>query len=451
MKAMPCFLIPFLIVALLLQHAVAQSNPAARMWDDPDFVKSFTASYGVLSQYEPEISDAEKEALRSLLNVIKNNPRSAISGLEQQIKPNSSAAFDFILGNLHFQEGNLGKAERAYRNAVEKYPNFRRAHKNLSLVLVQAGKFGEAIPAISQSLVLGDVDGRSYGLLGYSYLTQQLYYPAAAAYRQAILMQPKVRDWKLGLGRCLVETQDYQGAIALFDTLIKQEPDNADFWLLQANAYIGIDQSLAAAENIEIVRRMGKAEVASLTMLGDIYLNNSSPRLALNAYLEALERSGDEAASASIRAARILTQNGNYDQAKTMIAKTREKSGQSLSEEDALTLLTLDAKIARAEGDEEKAFETLISIVERDALNGDALIELGNYYAQKGDFERAVNRYEQAQSIVQFERAALIAHAQTLIRKKSYADALVLLRRAQEIENDSYLADYVARVERVVD
>ena len=32
---------------------------------------------------------------------------------------------------------------------------------------------------------LGDVDGRAYGLLAYSYLTQENYYPAEAA-RQAI-------------------------------------------------------------------------------------------------------------------------------------------------------------------------------------------------------------------------------------------------------------------------
>lgn len=125
----------------------------------------------------------------------------------------------------------------------------RRAHKNLGLVLVQNNKLKEAIPAIFKALALGDVDGRSYGLLGYSYLTQQFYYPAEAAYRQAILMQPKVRDWKLGLARCLIETQDVTAAIALFDTsLLKEESDNADFWLLQANAFLGKGETLAAVQ-----------------------------------------------------------------------------------------------------------------------------------------------------------------------------------------------------------
>ncbi|MGZ0655265.1 tetratricopeptide repeat protein [Coraliomargarita sp. W4R72] len=436
-------------LTLCAQFALGQSalqNPASSIWDDADFVKSFTASYGVLSPYEPEVTDAERDVLRRLLNVIKSDPRAAIIELEQEIETKSSAAFDFILANLYFQEGDLNNAAQAYRKALRKYPNFRRAHKNLGLVLVQDGKLSAAIPALSKALELGDVDGRSYGLLGYSYLTEQLYYPAEAAYRQAILMQPKVRDWKLGLARCLVETENFKGAIALFDTLIKQEPDNADFWLLQANAYIGLNNNSAAAQNLEVVRRMGKADSRSLTMLGDIYMNQSHPELALSAYLSALKQSGVNS-QALMRSAKLFTQTGNFAEAKALIAQIREQVSQ-LSEANQLSLMTLEAKIARSEGDEDAAFTILKQIVERDVLNGDALIELGNYYAEHDDFERAVNRYEQAQMINDFERPALIAHAQALIRKKNYQEALLRLNRALELKADRYLADYVERIER---
>jgi tetratricopeptide (TPR) repeat protein len=438
-------------LSLLSQLAIGQSalrNPASDMWNDPEFVKSFTASYGVLSGFEPEISDDEKEALRGLLSVIKNNPRSAITALEAQINNNSSAAFDFILANLYFQQGNLGKAEQYYRNCVRKYPNFRRAHKNLGLVLVQNGKHSAAIAPISKALELGDVSARSYGMLGFCYLTDGLYYPAEVAYRQAILMQPKVLDWKLGLARCLIETRDYIGAIALFDTLLKQDSNNVDFWLLQANAFIGKNDSMAAAKNLEVVRLMGSAQVTTLSMLGDIYMNNSLPELALSAYLDALAKSDNSNPSALMRAAKLFTQTGNFGEAETFIAEMRQKYGTNISDEDDLDLLTLEAKIARANGDNEKALASLTQIVERDALNGEALIELGNYYASQNDLERAVNRYEQAQLIQAYERPALIAHARAIIRKREYKEALALLVRAQELKADPYLADYIIRIER---
>ena len=448
MKKILCILLKIYLCCHCTWAQSGLPNPTKQMWNDPHFINSFTASYGVLSGYEPEISDPEKEALRGLLKTIQNNPRAAITALESQITPKTSAAFEFILANLYFQQGNLSQAANYYRNCVRKYPNFRRAHKNLGLVLVQANKIHEARPAISKAIELGDVDGRSYGLLGYSYLTDQLYYPAEAAYRQAILMQPKVRDWKMGLARCLIETQDYQGAIALFDTLIQLEPNNADFWLLQANAYIGMGDPIAASKNLEFVRRMGNARVESLTMLGDIYMNHNSSALALSAYLEALEKSGHTHSEVLMRAAKLMTLTTNYKEAAELIAAMRNQLGSGLSDADDLELLILEAKISRANGAVEKALESLIQIVQRDVLNGDALIELADLYASQGDLDRAFNRYEQAQLIGDYERKALIAHAQTLIRNAEYQEALVLLKRALNLEPDEYLEKYVERIER---
>ena len=423
-------------------------NPAQDLWEDPIFINEFLGSYGFLAGYEPAISDEEKEALRGLIDLIKASPKAAIQQLEPQIKSSTSAAFDFILANLYFQEGNLTKAKTYYNSAIKKYPDFRRAYKNLGLVLVQDGDFKGAVPVIAKAMDLGEVDGRAYGLLGYAYLTEQRYYAAEAAYRQAILMQPETSDWKIGLARCLLETERYNDAIALFDTLLREEPDNADYWLLQSNAYIGKEQSLKAAQNLEIVRRMGQAELATLKLLGDIYMNNDSPDLALNAYLEAAQIASAEDADALLRAADILTRTANYDQAKTMITEIRQKIGDRLSDEDDLDLLTIGAKIARYEGDSAAAIEQLGKIVERDALNGEALIELANNFADIDKLPEAITRYKQAARIEGFERSAIIAHAQTLVRSGQYGNALPLLRRALKIEHDGNLQDFLARVER---
>ena len=81
-------------------------------------------------------------------------------------------------------------------------------------------------------------------------------------------------------------------------------------------------------------------------------------------------------------------------------------------------------------------------------MNGDAIIELANYYAETGDMAKATNRYEQAEKIDAFEREALIAHAQTLVRNGDYRKAVPLLRRALQIKADGNLEDYADRVER---
>ena len=431
---------------LRAQHSVP--NPTSQLWNDPTFIAAFTASYGILSDYEPPISNAEKLKLRSLIDTIPSNPSAAISALEAQIQPNSSAAFDFILANLCFQQSDPASAQKHYRSALRKFPNFRRVYKNLGLLQVQAGDYGAAVKTISKGMKLGLVDGRAYGLLGYSYLSQALYYPAETAYRHAILMNPETLDWKLGLARCLMETQRYTDAIALFDTLIKLHPDRADFWLLQGNAYIGNDNPMAAARNIEVVRRMGQAELSSLTLLGDIYINLNAADPALDAYLAALEIAHQQDRKSLIRAAEIFIRSANYAQGKALIARTREHFGSDLDAASDLKLVGLEAKIARHEGDHAAAITALNHIIEHDALNGEAIIELGTLYAAQGDLPRAINRFQQAAQIAASARAALIAHAQALVSNADYQAALPLLRRALEMQPDNQLQQYVERVER---
>ena len=440
--------LPALLAAMPASAQSAPANPAAGMWEDPAFIKSFTGSYGFLAGYEPDISEDEVAALRALIDLIKVSPKAAIQQLEPQIKTSSSAAFDFILANLYFQEGNLPKAEQYYTSAVTKFPDFRRAYKNLGLVQVQAGDFDAAIGTLSKAMDLGEVDGRAYGLLGYGYLTKGLYYPAEAAYRQAILMQPAVKDWKIGLARCLLETERYDDAIALLESLLTDDPGNPDFWLLQGNAFIGKGESMRAAKNLEVVRRMGAADLATLNLLGDIYMTNEAPDLALDAYLAAADMAGGKDVPAILRAAELFTRAGNYEQGKRMIERLRERFGGKLAGADELDLLTLEAKIARAEGNDEAAVAILKEIVERDALNGEALIELANYYADTGDMSRANNRYEEASKIKAYERPALVAHAQALVRNSDYKDALPLLRRALQLASDSRLEEFTRRVEK---
>ena len=131
-----------------------------------------------------------------------------------------------------------------------------------------------------------------------------------------------------------------------------------------------------------------------------------------------------------------------------MIKDIRQNETLNLSPDQDLELLNQEAKIARAQGDGDTAVKTLNKIIERDALNGEAIIELANYYVDMDMLPEAINRYEQAAKIGEYERDALIAHGQTLVRETRYSEALPLLKRALLLESEPNLEDYIARVER---
>jgi tetratricopeptide (TPR) repeat protein len=356
---------------------------------------------------------------------------------------------DFTLGNIRFQQDRLEDAEKGYRAAVEKFPSFLRAHKNLGLVYARSGRMAEAIQAFTLMIELGGGDGLSFGLLGQAYAAQENFLSAESAYRQAAMLQPDSLDWKLGLARCLFKEQKFAEAAALCGELIERQPGRVDFWQLQAAAYLGMKEPMKAAQNYEILARMGKASVEMLNALGDLYVNESLMDLAVRAYRMAIEADPRQEAGRALRAGEILAARGALNQSRSVLTKVREDLGSGLDDTQRRRLLKLEARLAVAEGSDAEAVKVMEEIVAQDPLDGEALILLGQHYARGDEPERAIFYYERAESIETFEVEARIRHAQLLVGQSKYPEAVPLLKRAQEIRPSEDVARYLEQVERI--
>lgn len=429
----------------------ADSAPwsGANVLDDPVWRAHFLGTYGVLSGAEPEIRATEREILREVIELMKVDTGAAAAMLEGQVTADSSAAVDFILANLQFQNGALESAMKRYEAALAKFPDFRRAHKNLGLLKVQKGDYAGAIVNLSKAIELGDRDGRSYGLLGYCYINAEKYVAAEQAYRNAILQQPDTRDWKLGLARSLLAMQRHKEAAALFGELIAANPEDSAAWMLQANAFLGQDDPMSAAVNLETVRMMGKADTRSLVLLGDIYMSAEMPDLARSAYLEVVERDKERTQfRAAFRAAGLLLRTRAYDDAREILGAIERRYEGKLAANEELELWTLRAKLARAEGKAAEAAKMLESIVARDGTRGDALLELASYQRSAGERERALLLIERAERLESFRYPALLEHAQLLVDEKDYGRAADVLRKALQIKSEPRVEQFLARVEQ---
>jgi tetratricopeptide (TPR) repeat protein len=74
---------------------------------------------------------------------------------------------------------------------------------------------------------------------------------------------------------------------------------------------------------------------------------------------------------------------------------------------------------------------------------------LGQHYSRQNEPDRAILYYERAASLDAFEVNAKIRHAQVLVGMARYADAIPLLRRAQEVRPREDIARYLEQVERI--
>ncbi|HXV76726.1 MAG TPA: tetratricopeptide repeat protein [Candidatus Polarisedimenticolaceae bacterium] len=442
------------------------SNPVAlERWTDPTFQKEFLGSYGFQAELEPRVTSVEREKMEEILRLMSGgSDTDAIEELERYLAPpasntkkkrdpdfdgTTSAIFDFTLGNLYFQREELERAAASYENAIAKFPSFRRAHKNLGLIRVRQGDFDKAVDSLSEVIELGGRDGLTFGLLGYAYSSTGQFVSAETAYRNAVLLQPETLDWKLGLTQSVFKQQKFGEAVTLCEELIETYPERADYWILQANAYIGLGRPLAAAENFEIVQRMGKATVPSLYMLGDIYVNEGLWDLALRAYGLAVAGNPQQPVTQPMQRVEVLAQRGALDQAKALLSEVKRVFGDRIEADDKKKLLKLEARVAVADGEGGASVGVLEEIVAIDPLDGDALILLGQHYAKQQEPERAIFYYERAESIEEFEAEAKVRHAQLLVELSRYEAAVPLLKRAQELEPRDDVANYLEQVERI--
>ena len=422
----------------------------ANFWREPAFQKAFMGSYGMRAEIEPRVTVVERELMEKVMRLMAEEaglPK-AQALLEKNLKPVSSAVLDFTLANIHFQEDRLEAAAAGYQAAIEKFPSFQRAHRNLALIRIRQESFEAALEPLTRCIEWGANDGLTYGLLGYAYAMTEQAVSAESAYRLAMMLQPRTLDWKLGLCRTLFKQQKYGEAIAMCDELLRLDPGKADYLLLQANAYLGLRQPMKAAEIYEMLDLAGRTPAAALLTLGDIYVNEGHIEEGARVYGRAFAREERPDLNRHVRNVEVLAGRGANQAAAELLRQIVQRAGAEAPETMRKRFLKLEARLAAArnEASAEQA-RILEEIVALDPLDGDALILLGQHHVVT-DLEKAIFYFERAQGLEAFEADARLRHAQALVRNGRYPEALPLLKRALELKPREDVQRYAEQVER---
>lgn len=418
-------------------------------WQNPEFVERFLGTYGARTDTEPTVTEEESEVFQQITDLLAvDNIQGAINVLSRSIRAESSAALHMILGNLYLQSGQGGLAIGEYETAIRKFPNFTRAYQNLGRAHVLQGQVKAALPHLIKSVELGGADGQIYGLIGYCYLNDGQMASALNAYNLATVLDPGNRDWKLGRAQTLLSVQRYGEAAALLEELIRERPDERSLWVARADAFINMNQSSQAAAHLEVLRRMGKARRAELSLLADLYLNDGLLKLAAEVYVEALEGSQPLELGRSIAVTKVFLQRDATDRATELLNATRRTHGGSLTAEQRVDLLNVEAQIALREGRDDDAAKLLEQIVEEDPLNGEAQLSLGNYFWDRGEYETAAFHFESAARDRKVKVDALVAFARMRVAQNRFCDAAELLRQSQGTQYRENVAEYLRAVEQ---
>lgn len=440
--ALGVFLFGASTAVLAQPFPLTDSGPASE-----DFEQRFLANYGVNSAIEPTIGAEERPLYEKIAPFLREDPARVIREVEAALTKESNPAFRFLLGSLHYQGGEMEKAERYLEEAIEQFPDFRRAHRTLGLILVQNGRFEEAIQTWLKVITLGGGDAQSYGLLAYAYLTEEKYESALNAYRMARMFKPDSVDFRRGQAQCLLQTGQWRLAAALFDELIAENPEEGAYWLMQANAFLQLERHPEAIANLELAHSLGEGHARSRFLLGDLHMRAENYRLAVSTYVEAIKASEDWSLDQALQPLNYLLARGLLDEAERYLAVLEPRLPASLERKQEEKLAVTKAHIARAGGELEKARDLLGAVVEVNPLHGKALLSLAGIYQEQDDYEQAEFYFQRALSVPDFKVDALIALGRLEVERGDFSAALEHLRTAREHEERPGLDRYIDSIE----
>ena len=104
---------------------------------------------------------------------------------------------------MYYQSNRLTRSAQAYVQAIEKFPSFLRAHKNLGFVNVRLENLESATKHLAKAISLGENDGSTFIALGYCHHSLDRLVSAENAYRMGLLLFPGSKDGLNGLINCL--------------------------------------------------------------------------------------------------------------------------------------------------------------------------------------------------------------------------------------------------------
>ena len=437
------FTLPFVVNGAVF--SLTDTHP-----DSPEFRARFLGSFGINAAIEPRITSADRPFYQSIAPHLQKNPEKAIKMVLKGVNSDSNAAFDFLVGSLYYSQENYAEAERYLKQAIEKFPDFRRAHRNLSLIYIRQLGFSKAIPHLLTVIKLGGGDGQSYSMLGYSYLNQEKYISALSAYRMARMFLPDSADIRRGEAQCLLITHQLDMAIALFDELITEFPQEPDYWLFQANAYLAKQQFAEAITNLEIANSIEPGTWETHKLLADLYIGQNMVKPALLNYENALAANPNVPADNALDPLRQLIQRSLYQEAAKYLQTLDTELQSPLSQQLEIEKVILTAQLELRTGDPQKGLQQLEDILEVDPLNGEVLLTLADYKTSQSIFPEAEFYYERASSIDKFEVDALIGLARIAVQQGRFKQAIQHLSKAQNLKPRDDIKQYMTRIENVI-
>jgi tetratricopeptide (TPR) repeat protein len=423
-------------------HAFAR-RPAAK----EELNRIINTSAGFLKNREPEMTEGEFALYEKVVAMLEVQPEFAMQLLQGMVagKERPSPAFEFVLGNAHYNAGRRDEAEAHYRRAIERFPEYQRAWANLGVLYYSEERYDDAVMAFGKAVELGDSTAETMGLLAFALQRAGNDVGAEMAYLRATSSAPNNPDWIDGLCGLYIDTRQFGRAEPLIRQLIKLQPREPRHWANFASLLLAQDRPLEALVVLESARGLQLATEEMLLQLGDLYARQSFNAEALIVYHDVLKRNPEIGAKRLCAVARSALDTGHPDEAAKILASVEKQIPATQRE----TFLEARAELAMTRKDWPAARRDLEEALGSRPLYGPHLLRLGQVLAASGSDTAAQEYLDAATRQPESAYHAHLALADLELRARHFRACSGHLEQALAIEKSPALQEYLAKIKNL--
>ncbi len=406
-------------------HAAEPLPLSTDYWKSDAFQKAFNGTYRINATIEPFVDTAERALLLEVQALMEKGERkSALDKLKQSTLAKNSVAVMFNIGNIAFETGDLVLAKSQYESAIKTFPTFLRAQQNLAFVHAREGKYDEAFPYLLETIRLGSQEGSVMGLLGFCYQQKENFTSALQAFKSAQLTEPENLEWKVGEAYCYDSLGENTNALNLYESIVKQKPDEIQYALLLINLYQRTGNVAEAILNLELLRRKGSLDISNKIQLGALHLSEGSSVIGADIIREVLKSDQLTDGNIAMNAVGIAIGNNKFDLAVEFHNLIKPEIVKNLTLSDRYQRQKAELLILQ-DKDLANAVKLLEELIAKDPLDSDSLYLLAQYEASSSMEEMALIHYQQAHAgNGKMKQASLLERGKLLVKLQRYQDAL---------------------------
>jgi pentatricopeptide repeat protein len=359
---------------------------------------------------------------------MKESLQKAVKELEkmQQVAPEDARAY-YALGNAYFELGEPQKAIQSYEKLQTLVPNTDAGYLSIARYYEKTGDYEKAVESIMLLATL------------YSKLKKDK--EAIPLYKKLLQLTGDNLSVKRQLGASLVDTGDFDEAVAILEAVVEADPQDKDSLVLLGRAQLGARQTAKAIESFKSALEANPKSFEAEFYLGTAY-----------------EQSGDSAEAVKIFA-RLLEQtrslSGEYSEEqkanRAVFQQHLASSYQDLGEHEKA--ISIYEEMVKAETEPNPRLVFLLINAYRVNRQLEKALALGKQHFDKNSSEtpialvyartladagKANQGVEILQKLIQADPSNLDLYvnlSQIYLQAKRYMDAEKILRRAQTLQS----------------